>query len=152
MNSYFDALNFNRFSYPQIELISGNFVTHRGIFLIDHTIQLNLIKESELSSFVNINRNNRYTSRQGSIRTRGSAIVEFHDFSLKFEVIDYESDSEIVGVLGASFFDQLFETNYFSQIAEDYDRRIHRRSNSIRERIIRRVCRFLRNSSFRKFP
>lgn len=144
MSNHFAIVEYNRHNYPGVELTSGCLKRHTGYFLIDHSLLINLIKESELSSFVYINTNNQYTGRQNTICTRGSVNLEFEEFSLTFGAINHDSDSEISGILGAPFLDQLFKTEYFNRIAENHERVLEHRSSSIRERVIRRVCRFFR--------
>lgn len=150
-NNYFILLEKNQHSYPYIGLISGYFKSHKGNFLLDHTLSINIIKESEVASFVNIDRNSLTISRQGTINTSGSTTIEFVDFSLKFDVINYQSDSGIIGVLGAQFLDQVFETNYFHKVALEYEKSNSEIEYSIGKRLRRRIFQVLRNSCFRKF-
>lgn len=121
MNSYFLNTEYNRYRYPSVELIAIAFKSNKGKFIIDHTLTINLIKEKELSSTVYINTNEIHFARGNRVVTRGVVKIDFYDFSLNFGVVNIDTESEIIGILGAPFLDIIFSTDYFNNWALDYE-------------------------------
>lgn len=145
MNKYFENIENNQYNYPYVTLNSGYFKTHTGNFLIDHTLSINLIKDSAVASFATTDKHNLTTYRENTIYTSEKVKIEFSDFSLNFCIVNYQGNSEIIGILGAPFLDQIFETNYFYQVSIKYEKIICKHKISIQKRIrnffkIRKCC------------
>lgn len=103
MNSYFHFIEKYNQLYPKILLESYFFKDHECLFILDPSLPINLIKESELIPFLGINRIIKYSLRDSTVNTIGEAKVCINYTVLEFQTINSESNSNIVGILGLPF-------------------------------------------------
>lgn len=109
MSTYFLFLERRKYSYSFFYAYSQQLEYLEGSFIIDHTLTINLIRESELASSVNIDRSEVYILKNDTIVTVGKVEIKIGGTPVKFQVFSHNTNSEIAVVIGSPF----MTTSYF---------------------------------------
>lgn len=112
MSSYFSYLEQRRYAFPTTYIIAQQLKYLEGSFIIDPSLPINLIRETELALSVNIDRSEIYILRGATLVTIGKVKIDVGNTPVEFQVISHDTDSEITGVLGSVYFTgSNFESN-----------------------------------------
>lgn len=103
MTNQVDNITFNTEIYPNIYISSKNLNNSRGLFLINPTTEINLIKESHLANNITIDRTQRFILTLGSINTTGTVYITIAKKSIKFHTFKCNIQPQVTGILGLSF-------------------------------------------------
>lgn len=103
MSSYFYFFERYKELYPQILIKSRFFKEFEGLFIIDPSLPINIIKEKELNSFFGINRSITYSLRDRTLITEGQTQICINKSVLEFQVVNYQGFTSIIGILGLPF-------------------------------------------------
>lgn len=94
---------FNTAIYPNIHISSKDIINNRGLFIVNPSIDINLIEESHITSSTFINRARDFILSPGLINISGTVEILIAGKFVKFYTFKNINQTELTGILGRSF-------------------------------------------------
>lgn len=112
--SYFANHEKYRLKYPIVSLKSKDFNNFESNFILDPSLEINIIKESAIVPYL-LTEPTYYSLKKGSLLTKGQVKLNCGKSNIEFHLVSYSSKFGIAGILGAPYLNSLFKTKFVTR-------------------------------------